>query len=111
MNIDFNNWDFDESLDDVSKRKYKQFYNFLQENNLYDNYIYNFYHCKYSRRKIRSVRRNEPFVKYENLLLYLGSIKKENYILYSFDFYYTKEGKDFWDKVNEYYLYIINKKY
>jgi hypothetical protein len=84
-NID---WDWvDEEKSEVSDFEgCEDFYNFLIDNNILDEYIYNFNKYKLDNKL--------------DLKVFFDNYNKRDYLLKSFLWKLTKEGYEFWEKIN-----------
>jgi len=103
MNINFNNWDYIEIDDEFEN--HQDFYFFLVNNNILNNYI------KYFNHSDSIIWRNNQYVlkKYKkyitNIKDFLNHIEQNRYINTAFDWGSTNEGFNYWEKL--YNLWII----
>jgi len=99
--INFNDWEDEEiNEEDNSLLTNKDFVKFLKDNGVYDKFIHN---CKIA------VTNSLNFVKtWKTIETFCIDIIKYRYIRDSFDWRKTKEGYNFWSKINEKWRGYLN---
>jgi len=93
--IDFNDWD-DEEYEFCNNTNNK-FVRFLKNHGIYDNFIYN---CEHDKHYYKGSR-------WYSLETFCVDLKKYEYINAAFDWENTKEGFDFWEKMDSQWRYLL----
>jgi len=96
--IDFNDWDEEEY--EVSPLTNKKFVKFLKDNGVYNEFIYN---C--------NNKANNAFIRKEwkSLKTFCTDLNDYAYIRYAFIWIETKEGYDFWNKIDDDWNKLLNE--